>query len=155
MLVHPSDARAETETLSRRELTESEEDSANGHVTSSACACRKGAKRATASPRSNRRLYVDLFLFARTPHELHLLTLISSARKVYLEQLSVAVDGSFAYKLHNTPIGITIVERCFRLIVSVQLPNLSSWRRFLSLSFILTFVSWNCERDQRVADGVP
>ena len=49
MLVHPSDARAETDTLSRRELTESEEDSANGHVTSSACAYREGAKRAVSA----------------------------------------------------------------------------------------------------------
>ena len=49
MLVHPSDARAETDTLSRRELTESEEDSANGHVTSSACAHREGAKRAVSA----------------------------------------------------------------------------------------------------------
>ena len=49
MLVHPSDARAETDTLSRRELTESEEDSANGHVTCSACAYREGAKRAVSA----------------------------------------------------------------------------------------------------------
>ena len=92
----------------------------------------------TASPRFNRRLHADLFLFA--------LTLISSARKVYLEQLSVAADGSFTYKLHNTQIGITIMEPCF---------GLTSWRRFLLLSFFLTFVSWNCERDQCVADGIP
>ena len=49
MLVHPSDARAETDTLSRRELTEPEEDSAYGHVTSSACAYREGAKRAVSA----------------------------------------------------------------------------------------------------------
>ena len=38
-----------TDTLSRRELTESEEDSANGHVTSSVCAYREGAKRAVSA----------------------------------------------------------------------------------------------------------
>ena len=49
MLVHPSDAHAETDTLSRRELTESEEDSANGHVTSSAYAYWEGAKCAVSA----------------------------------------------------------------------------------------------------------
>ena len=49
MLVHPSDARAETDTLSRPELTESEEDSDNRLVTSSVCGYREGAKRAVSA----------------------------------------------------------------------------------------------------------
>ena len=45
MMVHPSDARAETDALSRRELKEWEEDRANVLGTSSACARREGARR--------------------------------------------------------------------------------------------------------------
>ena len=50
------DARAETDTLSRRELTECEEDSANVHGTSSACAHREVGKACGECTRGRRAL---------------------------------------------------------------------------------------------------